>query len=69
MSDASQPSRNRSQLTEALFVMGFAAVLYGVTYTFDKVPAFLAQGIQPTVFPRAILIIMFGYFMTWFFYS
>lgn len=60
MSDASQPSRNRSQLTEALFVMGFAAVLYGVTYTFDKVPAFLAQGIQPTVFPRAILIIMFG---------
>lgn len=60
MSDSSQPSRNRTQLTEALFVMGFAAVLYCVTYTFDDVPAYLSQGIQPTVFPRAILIIMFG---------
>jgi hypothetical protein len=59
MSDSSHPTVKRTQLFEALAVMAFAAAMYGVTFTFEKVPPFLAQGIQPTVFPRAILILMF----------
>ena len=51
---------DRTLLFESLFIMAFSAVMYAVTYTFDEVPAILAQGIQPTVFPRAVLIIMFG---------
>ena len=50
---------DRTLLLESIFVMVLAAALFGVTYTFDEVPAILAQGIQPTVFPRAVLIIMF----------
>ena len=50
---------DRTLLLESIFIMALSAVLYGVTYTFDKVPAILAQGIQPTVFPRAVLGIMF----------
>lgn len=60
MTDTPQRSIQRTQLLEALAVMAFAAALFGVTYTFDRVPPLLAQGIQPTVFPRAILAIMFA---------
>mgnify|MGYP001627773169 CR=1 FL=1 len=60
MPDTSHRSIQRTQLFEALAVMAFAAALFGVTYTFDRVPPLLAQGIQPTVFPRAILAIMFA---------
>ena len=51
---------DRTLLLESIFIMVFSAVMFGVTYTFDKVPAILAQGIQPTVFPRAVLVIMFA---------
>ena len=58
MSD--QPSNtDRRLLSESIFIMVFSAAMFGVTYTFDRVPDILAQGIQPTAFPRAILIIMF----------
>lgn len=58
MSD--QPSNtDRRLLGESIFIMVFSAAMFGVTYTFDRVPDILAQGIQPTAFPRAILIIMF----------
>lgn len=60
MSDAIHPSCDRTRLIEALVVMGVAAVLFGVTFTFETVPAYLAQGIPPTVFPRVVLSIMFG---------
>ena len=50
---------DRTLLFESIIIMIFAAVMFGVTYTFDKVPAILAEGIQPTIFPRAMLIIMF----------
>lgn len=60
MSDQPKRAVDRTAIVEALFVMAFAAALYAVTYSFDKVPAILAQGVQPTVWPRAILIIMFG---------
>ncbi len=51
---------DRTVLFESIVIMVFAMVMYGVTYTFDAVPAILAQGIQPTVFPRAIIFIMFA---------
>lgn len=60
MSDQLNRDVDRTAIAEALFVMAFAAAMYAVTYTFDTVPAILAQGIQPTIWPRAILIIMFG---------
>ena len=47
------------RVVESLVVMAFAVFLYGVTYTFDEVPPILAQGVEPTVFPRAILIFIF----------
>lgn len=50
---------DRSLLTESVVIMLFTVIMFGVTFTFDKVPAILAQGIQPTVFPRAILAIIF----------
>ena len=58
----SEPARqvDRTLLLESIFIMALSATLYGVTYTFDEVPAILAQGIQPTVFPRAVLVIMFA---------
>ena len=40
--------------------MVLAVALFGVTFSFDKVPEILAQGIQPTVFPRIVLAIIFG---------
>ncbi|MEO1020669.1 MAG: tripartite tricarboxylate transporter TctB family protein [Pseudomonadota bacterium] len=46
-------------LVESLVIMAFAAFLYGVSDTFEEVPPILAQGIQPTAFPRGIIIIMF----------
>lgn len=53
-------SVNRTLLIESVVIMIIAAALYGVTYSFDDVPEILAQGIQPAVFPRVVLIIMFG---------
>lgn len=43
---------------ESVVIMVFAAVLYGVTFTFEEVPPILSQGVQPTVFPRGICIVM-----------
>jgi len=59
MSTPSARPINRQVLIESIVIMVFAAAMYGVTYTFDKVPAILAQGIQPTAYPRAILAIIF----------
>ena len=50
---------DRRLLTESIVIMIFATAMFAVTFTFDHVPAILAQGIQPTVFPRVVLIIMF----------
>ena len=51
---------DRRSLTEAGVIMAFASVMFAMTFTFDKVPEILAQGIQPTVFPRIVLAIIFG---------
>jgi len=58
--DPDSGRRNDTEtLVESLVVMVFATALFAVTFTFDEVPPILAQGIQPTAFPRAILILMF----------
>ena len=59
-SDAGTRLYDRPLLIESIVIMAFAATMFGVTFTFDRVPDILAQGIQPTVFPRAVLILMFG---------
>lgn len=51
---------NRELLIESLVIMVLATILFAITFSFDHVPAIFAQGIQPTIFPRAILIIIFG---------
>ena len=51
---------DRRSMTEAGVIMILATALFGVTFTFDDVPEILAQGIQPTVFPRIVLAIIFG---------
>lgn len=61
MSTPDTGARNvdRQLLIESIVIMIFAAAMFAVTFTFHKVPAILAQGIQPTAYPRAVLIIMF----------
>lgn len=58
--DAGAQGTDKQLLVESLAIMAISSVLFAVTFTFDRVPAIFAQGIQPTVFPRAILLIMFG---------
>jgi hypothetical protein len=36
-------------------IVGFCAAVYALTLTFDSVPASLATGMQPEVFPRLVL--------------
>lgn len=47
------------KLLEAVIVAVLAAAMFAYTFTFEKVPAILAQGIGPAIFPRAILTVMF----------
>jgi len=58
--DGTKHGVDRELLVESLVIMGIATVLFGITFTFDRVPEIFAQGIQPTVFPRAVLMLMFG---------
>lgn len=39
-------------------ILLFCAVAYGITVTFEEVPAMLSQGIQPAVFPRLMIIVI-----------
>ncbi|MDE0305197.1 MAG: tripartite tricarboxylate transporter TctB family protein [Albidovulum sp.] len=50
---------DQKSLVESIVIMVFSAAMYAVTYAFDEVPPILALCVQPTVFPRAILILMF----------
>jgi Tripartite tricarboxylate transporter TctB family len=42
----------------ALAILAFCAAVYGLTLTFDTVPAALTQGMGPAAFPRLILGVM-----------
>ena len=54
---------SRSQLLRGEDVVGgailcFCAAAYAITTTFEEVPAMLSQGIQPAVFPRAMIAVI-----------
>src|SRR5215211_7250799 len=42
----------------ALVILAFCAGVYGLTFTFDAVPAALAVGMGPAAFPRLLLAVM-----------
>lgn len=42
----------------AVAILLFCALAYGLTTTFDAVPAALAQGMGPAAFPRLVLIVI-----------
>ena len=39
-------------------ILFFCAAAYAITTTFEEVPAMLSQGIQPAVFPRAMIAVI-----------
>lgn len=47
---------HRPDLWVAIVVWAICGVLYARTYWFDSVPSSLAQNVQPTTFPRLVLI-------------
>jgi putative tricarboxylic transport membrane protein len=53
--DASVRHRFHSDFAIAVVIVAFCAVVYGVTMTFPHVPAVLAVGMGPEVFPRLLL--------------
>lgn len=44
-----------SDLAVGACILLFCAVAYGVTLTFDRAPAVVAQNVQPATFPRLVL--------------
>lgn len=44
-----------SDLIVGACILLFCAVAYGVTLTFDRAPAVVAQNVQPATFPRLVL--------------
>lgn len=49
---------HRIDLWVAATVLAICAVLFAQTFTFDKVPASLAQNVQPPTFPRLVLLVI-----------
>ena len=49
-------SVHRTDVYVALVVLAICAFLFANTFWFDSVPSSLAQNVQPTTFPRLILI-------------
>ncbi len=47
---------HRTDLIVALIVWGICAILFWRTFSFASVPSSLAQNVQPTIFPRLMLI-------------
>lgn len=52
------PSRGTVDRLVALAALGFCALVYGLTYTFDSVPEALMSGLSAELFPRLVLIVM-----------
>lgn len=49
---------HRPDVYVAGVVLALAALLFAVTFTFDRVPSSLAQNVQPAMFPRLVLIVI-----------
>ncbi|MDX1542231.1 MAG: tripartite tricarboxylate transporter TctB family protein [Geminicoccaceae bacterium] len=58
----SEPHEARPRIAPDLMVglaiLVFCGVAYGVTLTFDRAPAALAQNVQPATFPRLVIIVI-----------
>lgn len=50
--------RLTSDQRAALALIALAVVAYGITYSFDEVPAAISQGMGPTAFPRLVAIVI-----------
>jgi putative tricarboxylic transport membrane protein len=44
----------------ALAIVGFSALVWGLTLTFEELPAALVQGMGPAAFPRLVLAVIVG---------
>jgi Tripartite tricarboxylate transporter TctB family len=57
---ATPPGRKRihSDVIIALGIIAFCAVVYGITLTFDTIPAVLMQGMGAAAFPQLLLGVM-----------
>ena len=51
-------SRLHADFVVALVILAFCAGVYGLTFTYDTVPAALAVGMGPATFPRLLLAVM-----------
>lgn len=54
----SAPAVHRPDLIVAGVIFAVCAALYANTFWFDSVPSSLAQNVQPTTFPRLVLIVI-----------
>jgi Tripartite tricarboxylate transporter TctB family len=50
--------RPHADYVVVLVILAFCAGVYGLTLTFEEVPAALTQGMGPAAFPRLILVVM-----------
>jgi putative tricarboxylic transport membrane protein len=53
--DKTRPARLHADVVIAGVIIGLSALVWGGTLTFEEVPAALAQGMGPGVFPQLIL--------------
>lgn len=49
---------NRRDLGPSLILLGLCIAGFSLTFQFDEVPAILAQGMQPYVFPRMLFALL-----------
>lgn len=54
------PITDKEQLVEAIVVALVTIAFFIYTFTFEEVPEILAQGIGPAIFPRGVLVVIFG---------
>lgn len=50
--------RLNSDQAAAIVLIAIAAIVYGLTYRFDEVPAAIRQGMGPEVFPRLVAVVI-----------
>jgi hypothetical protein len=53
--DAPIGRRTRTDLSVAIVILAFCAIVYGLTYRFDAVPAAFMSGLGAELFPRLVV--------------
>jgi len=56
--DGGRSGRLSSDLIVGVCILLFCAAAYGVTLTFARAPAVVAQNVQPATFPRLVLVVI-----------